>query len=623
MPLTRPAPLRTFVSAVFVRRTQTRAATNGAHYFTYRLVQSERTGTRVRQRTLLNLGRHFPIPQADWPTLCSRLDQILSPQHALLATATAPAVEQEAQRIAAQLLARQVALPPAAAAPPRSASDLHTVEVSSLELLRPRSVGVEQVGLWAMEQVELIPLLQRLGFTGPQRAAAVGSIIGRMAAPGSERATYRWLGHRSGLGELLEVDFETLSMMQLYRASDALVGHQKRIEEHLFNQVTELFGLETTVTLYDLTNTYFEGEAAGQPLATHGHSKEKRSDCPLLTLALVLDGSGFVRRCEVMAGSIVEGKVLKEVLERLEVPTGALIVMDCGAASEENLKWLREQGYRYLAVSLERTRQFEREAALSLTTAGGQQIQVQKVASEDGAEVRLYCYSQARKEKEQAMLKKACARFEKHLKELHEGLSRPRTHKKMEKIWARIGRLKAHSSGAGQHYHIEVTADESGQQATAVSWELRPVAGSKLTHPGVYCLRSNQTDWDAETMWRSYIMLTDLEAVFRSLKSELGLRPIFHQKQRRSNGHLFITVLAYQLVQVIRRRLREHGEHSSWHTLRSIFAGQQRVTATFRRADGRTLHVRKATVAEPEQRGLYDALGVDPAPGGVKKMVVA
>ena len=95
-------------------------------------------------------------------------------------------------------------------------------------------------------------------------------------------------------------------MMHLYRASDALVGHQKRIEEHLFNQVTELFGLETTVTLYDLTNTYFEGEAAGQPLATHGHSKEKRSDCPLLTLALVLDGSGFVRRCEVMAGSLKE-----------------------------------------------------------------------------------------------------------------------------------------------------------------------------------------------------------------------------------------------------------------------------------------------------------------------------
>ena len=248
-------------------------------------------------------------------------------------------------------------------------------------------------------------------------------------------------------------------------------------------------------------------------MATYGHSKEKRSDCPLLTLALVLDGSGFVRRSEVLAGSIVEGEVLQEVLQRLAVPPGALIVMDCGAASEENLKWLREQGYRYLAVSLERTRQFDVAAALSLTTAGKQQIQVQKVVSEDGAEVRLYCYSEARKEKEQAMLTKACTRFEQHLKELHEGLSRPRTHKKIEAVWSRIGRLKANSSGAGQHYQIEVAADESGQKATAVSWERRPVAGSKLTHPGVYCLRSNQTDWDAEAMWRTYIMLTDLEGV--------------------------------------------------------------------------------------------------------------
>ena len=168
-----------------------------------------------------------------------------------------------------------------------------------------------------------------------------------------------------------------------------------------------------------------------------------------------------------------------------------------------------------------------------------------------------------------------------------------------------------------------MVADKEGNNATAIRWEQRPVAGSKLTHPGVYCLRSNQTDWCAEKMWRTYIMLTDLEAVFRSLKSELGLRPIFHQKQHRSNGHLFITVLAYQLVQVIRRRLREQGEHSSWNTLRSILGGQQRVTCTFRRDDGSTLHVRKATCAEPDQAAIYDALGVDPEPGGIKKLVVA
>ena len=609
---------------MFVRRTQTRATANGERYFTHRLVSSQRIGSRVRQRTLLNLGRHFALPQSQWPLLCARIEHILNAQQDLPLAETAPEIEREAHHIAAQLLVRQRALPDPQEPPDGTADGaFHRIDVDSLQLLRPRSVGVEQVALWAIEQVRLMPLLGRLGFNGRQCAAAVGSIIGRMAAPGSERATYRWLQQRSALGELLEVDFESMGMMQLYRVSDLLDAARTAIENHLFNAVTDLFGLGVTVTLYDLTNTYFEGVAAAQPLAQHGHSKEKRNDCPLLTLGLVLDGSGFVRRSEVMAGKIAEGEVLQGALRRLQVPAGALIVMDCGAATEKNLNWLREQGYRYLVVSRERKRQFDATAAVSLQTASRQQIQVQQVISEDGAEVRLYCYSPAREGKEQAMLKKAMARFEQRLTELHEGLSRPRTHKKIEAIWKRIGRLKAKSSGAGQHYHIEVDTDKEGRNATAIRWEQRPVAGSKLTHPGVYCLRSNQTDWCAEKMWRTYIMLTDLEAVFRSLKSELGLRPIYHQKQHRSNGHLFITVLAYQLVQVIRRRLGEHGEHSSWQTLRRILAGQQRVTCSFRRDDGSTLHVRKATLAEPDQRAIYDALGVDPAPGGVKKMVVA
>ena len=405
---------------MFVRRTQTRATADGEHYFTHRLVQSERRGTRVRQRTVLNLGRHFSVPQADWPLLCTRIEQLLSPQDALLATDIRPELEQEAQRIAAQVLARHGGLQPDPQQPHAGeggARDLHSVDVSSLQLLRPRSVGVEHLALWAMQQVQFIPLLHRLGLNGPQRAAALGSIIARMAAPGSERATYGWLCHRSGLGELLQVDFETMSMMQLYRASDALVGQQQAIEQHLFSQVTDLFGLQTTVTLYDLSNTYFEGEAADQPLAQRGHSKEKRSDCPLLTLALVLDGSGFVRRSEVLAGNVREEKTLAAMLKRLEVPAGALVVMDRGAATEGNLKWMRRRGYRYLAVSRERTRRFDAEAALCVKTACEQQVQVQKVeAAEDGAEVRVYCYSEARQAKEQAMMKRAVTRFEEQLK---------------------------------------------------------------------------------------------------------------------------------------------------------------------------------------------------------------
>ena len=143
-----------------------------------------------------------------------------------------------------------------------------------------------------------------------------------------------------------------------------------------------------------------------------------------------------------------------------------------------------------------------------------------------------------------------------------------------------------------------------------------------LTHPGVYCLRTNETTWSAEKLWRTYMTLTDLEAVFRGLKSELGLRPVFHQTEDRAEGHLFITVLAYQLVQVLRRKLKAAGACLSWSGLREILSVQQRVTATFRQRDGRALHVRKATVAEPALRDIYEALAIDPAPGGVRKHVV-
>jgi transposase len=201
-------------------------------------------------------------------------------------------------------------------------------------------------------------------------------------------------------------------------------------------------------------------------------------------------------------------------------------------------------------------------------------------------------------------------------------LSRPRTEKRITKLWERIGRLKEKAHGISQHYHIELQADESGTIATALTWTKSASEGSLVTHPGIYCLRSNETAWDAEKLWRTYIMLTDLEAVFRSLKSELGLRPVFHHKEERADGHLFITVLTYQFVQIIRRRLKESSIDLSWNSIRRIMAGQCRVTTSFLRADGRALHVRKATRAEPEQLAIYRALNLDSAPGGVCKTTV-
>jgi transposase len=606
---------------MYIRRTQTRNTTTGERYFTHRLVRSQRVGGKVRQVTVLNLGRHFAVPQAEWPTLCARLEEILSGQEVLLGHGSL-LVEREAQRLAALLLAREGVVTPESTPDVVAPAAVHNIEVDSLVLSRPRTVGVEAVGLWAMAQVDFIALLEELGLTGPQRAAVLGVILGRMAAPGSELATQRWLCERSALGELLDVDFEAMSLMQLYRASDVLMRHRETLEAALFARVSELFGLDWTVTLYDLTNTYFEGEAPINPKAKRGHSKEKRRDCPLLTLGLVLDGSGFVRRSQVFDGNVVEGTTLEGMLQGLGAPAGALVVMDRGIATEENVAWLRARGYRYLVVSRERHRQFDPSEATDLLTAGGECVSVQRVEDTEGLEVRLYCYSELRARKEEGIAARKASRFETELQALADGLGRPRTTKKIDKLWERIGRLKEKSHGAGQHYHIEIVPDASGEKAQAIRWERRSIAGTMDTHPGVYCLRTNELTWDGEQLWRTYMMLTDLEAVFRSFKSELGLRPIFHHKEERADGHLFITVLAYQLVQLIRRRLHEHDIHDSWASLRETLNGQVRVTATFRRPDGRALHVRKATQPEPGQRQIYQALGVNPSPGGVRKMLV-
>ena len=336
----------------------------------------------------------------------------------------------------------------------------------------------------------------------------------------------------------------------------------------------------------------------------------------------MLDASGFVRRSQVFAGNVREHRTLAGMLEALDAPAGALVVMDRGVATEAAIRWLRDNGYRYLVVSRERHRQFDADAAVAIQTQSNQTVHLHKVVSTDPGEVRLYCYSEERAHKERAIVERAAARFEAALTTLNEGLARPRAHKRLGQVWQRIGRLRAKHTRVAKHYQIEVTPDQTGEKAAAVTWTRRPQDGSMATHPGVYCLRSSETDWDEDALWRTYTTLTDVEAVFRALKSELGLRPIYHQKPRRADGHLFITVIAYQLVQVIRTRLRAHGQHASWTTLRRILEGQQRVTATFRRPDRRTLHVRTATQAEPGQRAIYDALGIDPQPGGVRKTTI-
>jgi transposase len=239
------------------------------------------------------------------------------------------------------------------------------------------------------------------------------------------------------------------------------------------------------------------------------------------------------------------------------------------------------------------------------------------VSNAETGEVELYCHSSQREKKEQGIAELFAKRFESALEKLAEGLHRKGTVKRYDKVLERLGRLREKYARAAQYYDVTVEHEQS--MATAITWQrIKPIAE---TFPGVYCLRTNETDWDESTLWRTYTMLTDLEAVFRSLKSELGLRPVFHRKTDRVSAHLFISVLAYHLVHTIRFQLKGAGIHLSWEGIRRELAGQDRVTVTLKRADGKTIHIRKATRTEPRQQVIYDALGISDRPGRIEKTI--
>jgi transposase len=603
---------------MYIRRTTIKSRGTGEPYFTYRLVESVRTADGVRQRTLLNLGRHFDVPPDQWGALAQRIEQLLSAQAPLMTLELDAELEALAQRLVARLVHRQ------AASGEDTSRDIRAVDVDSLELVRPRSVGVEHV-LWeTIRQLGLDVQLQRLGLNGPQRAAAIASVVARAAAPGSERATAAWLKEHSALGELIDYDYATLHAMALYRISDRLWRHKAALEGFLFERERDLFAFEEVITLYDLTNTYFEGTARANPDAQRGKSKERRTDCPLVTLALVLDGSGFPKRSEIFPGNASEPQTLEPMLGALadrNARPPPTVVLDAGLASEANVAWLVANGWPYVVVSRRRERQFDPGAASLVEERDGVCIRAERRVDADTGEVHLYCHSSQREEKERGILDRAAERFERELEHLRVGLSKKgNSVKRYDKVLERIGRLRQKYPKAAPHYAIDVTPDPDTGQARTIAW--RRITPVEDALPSVYCLRSSRTDWDETSLWHTYIMLTDLEAVFRSLKSELGLRPVYHHKRERVAGHLFLSVLAYHLVHTIRFQLKAAEINLSWNRIRTRLATQQRVTVALKDADGRTLHIRKSSRPEPHQLAIYDALGIDPRPGRTEKTVI-
>ena len=620
---------------MYIRKTKIKNSKQGEAYYSYRIVESIRDGNKVKQKTLLNLGKHFDIEPCHWSALTSRIEQLLqsgmNEQTDLfyLQSELDETLEKAAQRYCNLIIQKQsmpVSSNKNSLQSFETPNHYETIDVNEIEALTPRSIGVESLAFHAMKQLQLDRQLTELGFNGPDKAAALGNIIGRMIAPGSERATLQWLQTHSALGELLKHDYETTSLSRLYTVADQLLASQSALEENLSTQEKDLFTLNSTIILYDLTNTYFEGTCAGNPKAEFGRSKEKRSDCRLVTMGLVLGGEGFPVNSRIFNGNASEPKTLKEMIERLNKGSehSPVIVLDAGIASQDNIDWLVENGFQYIVVSRERHKENpkESEGAVYIKEEPGNKIIAKRVDDTEKKEVYLYCHSEAREKKDAAIRSRFHQRFEEALLKLHEGLSKKGCTKRYEKILESIGRIKQKNSRVAQDYEINVSTNEAKEYATAITFKRLDNSHKKDSLSGVYCLRSNILDWTEEELWHTYVMLTDLEATFRSMKTELGLRPVYHQKEERVTAHLFITLLAYHLVHTIRYQLKIKGIHLSWNSIRQQLSSQQRITVSMTSIDQKTIFVRTTSKAEVMQKKLFDALEISTDPIGNVKTII-
>ncbi|MEA3446558.1 MAG: IS1634 family transposase [Bacteroidota bacterium] len=377
------------------------------------------------------------------------------------------------------------------------------------------------------------------------------------------------------------------------------------------------------IILYDLTNTYFEGSKRNSAIAKRGKSKEKRDDCPLLSLAMAIDSEGFPKRSKIYEGNISEASTLETVLSQIsfgDINKRKTIVMDSGIATEENIQKIKPH-YDYIAVSRKRPIPYEKWESIDeeKILLRDKKTTLTMKSLEVGDEVYLLCHSEAKEKKERGIIKRRQSKFETELKSLAEGLYQPRKMKNYEKVLEKIGRLKEKYK-VGQHYDIKVRRNKN--KATSITFSKNSKGQLKSEHVGEYLLRTNRKDLSNREISQVHRSLTMIEASFRSMKSDLGLRPIYHQNDKRSEAHLYISVIAYHFVAAILKQLQGNGINLTWNSVRNVLASRKRVTTTFNTEKGEIISIRTNTAPNLEQAEIYQSFKrLKPAVCDAKHMI--
>jgi transposase len=594
---------------MFIREIEKQNPGSDKVYISHRLVGSIRTTRGPRQTVVMNLGK-LDLAKEKWKDLADRIEEIVYGQEMRLIEAPRE-IEALAQHYAQLLIKKQLAEKKEEQFTEED-EDFESINVKAVSSSENKRVGPEHVGLEAMKALEFFDLFQQLGFTQSQSDLATLLIVGRYVHPSSERELRRYTKEQSVLDELLGTNFSHIGNNALYRTSDLLFEHKDQIERFLRMRSKEIFSLKETIILYDLTNTYFTGKASGYK---RGRSKQKRNDCPLVTLGLVLDEKGFVKGSRIFEGNVSEPSTLLSMVEAIhkqtkkETPplfvTKPTVVMDAGIASKENIALLKAKGFSYIVVSRSKPEHITYDGFVEIKEG----VKAQSIRQ--GDEIFLHCISDGKMKKENAMVAKARDRMEQELKKLRHGLRKKGCLKSYPKVLERVGRMRQHYTRVSKGFTI--TVKEHDGKALEITWQFDE---SKLGKPydGSYFLQTDRTDLSSEETWSIYVMLTSVEDAFRCLKSELGLRPIHHSKSDRVDGHLFISVLAYHLLNYNRWHMEKAGLNHRWPTIRSWLETHEVLTTNLPKEGGGVIHLRYCTIPTLKQRQIYKALRITSIP---------
>jgi len=557
-----------------------------------------------RQRVLVSLGA-ADIPDGEKHSIARAVEQYLEGTQDLLDSDLSQEASVWVARIVHLLGRSKAAKPPTG--PTVDGVILNKVDTSDNVQLGPQLVALQ-----AWKALGFTPMLEELGLNASRIATAQLMVSNRLIAPLSEWALIDW-AQRTALPEILGVRPTKTTKDRLYHTSDDLLEHRKAIEAALRTHEADIFSLKRSVVLYDVTNTHFEGLCEKNPKARHGKNKQKRSDCRQVAVGMAFDEHGLSLAHEVFAGNIADTKTLSDVLDRLEVPDDKLkpvVILDAGFASAANIAMLKERGYSYVVNITRGTRTkyaqaFQSEAFEALPGRKSEQkVEVRQIADPDDPEGRLVlCRSAQRRLKEEAMVSKAEVRFLAGVKALRERIETGRF-KKPDIIKAKIAVLLKKHPRLARLY----TLDYRDGTLSAVRDEEK--MRDALSLCGDYVLKTDKS-LEAPQLWSLYMTLLKAEEGFQMLKGSLGLRPNYHQKEDRVDGHIFISVLAYHLLCWVRRKLEPLGDMRDWSTLRRLLGTHSLTTISMPLVDGRIIQIRKAGVPDAEQAQVYKSLGID------------